>query len=90
MSLGGGSEREVLAELKVSRDWRQNELGTARATKSGRGSEEAVLGDGNIIAGFVGVWFVQRVLARYLIPKYWSDAKNANGFQDILYNTKRR
>ena len=49
-----------------------------------------VLGDGNTIASFVGVWFIQRVLERYLILEYWSDAKNAHGFHDFLHNTKRR
>ena len=67
--LGGGSERAIQVGLKVSRNRRPNET-RARDTKSGREWGEAGLGEGNIIAGFAAVLYVQLVLARYFMLEF--------------------
>lgn len=61
--LGGALEREIPVEPKESRKRRSNERGT-RGIRLAKGWEVVVLGEGNIIAGFVGVSSAHCVLAR--------------------------
>lgn len=61
--LGGGREREIIVGLKASRNQRPKER-SRRSTRLGKGRQEEAPGEGNIIADFVVVSFVQRALER--------------------------